>query len=276
VSLADVAYELYGVLPSEFIAARTAAAKADKSLAAEIKALRKPSAAAWAVNLLVRSKPDLVDQVLSLGVQLRQAQAGLQGDQLRALAHQRRQLVAAVVKEVRTLAADAGLKVTEPVARQVEDTLTAAMVDEAAAAAVHTGMLTESLESTGIGSLAVGSVVGVVPGRLRSVPAVEPSDDDRLEEAQTALERASSLLTDAEARLAKAAKKKAKRDAAVLQLQGELEELRRRIAQVEHDLEQAEESADKAADDHARAEGLRDDAKQSASEAAKALAKLKR
>ena len=112
----------------------------------------------------------LLDEVLALGVSLRQAQAGLQGDELRALTKQRRQLIAAVTTEVKSLASSAGVKLTEPVARQVEDTLAAAMVDETAAAAVHSGMLTDALASTGVGSLALGSVVGVIPGKLHAVP----------------------------------------------------------------------------------------------------------
>ena len=276
-TLADVAYELYGQLPSAFISARDAAAKSlrtsDRELSDEVKALRKPSTAAWAVNLLTRSNADLLEQVLALGVSLRQAQAGLQGDELRALTKQRRQLIAAVTTEVRTLAGAAGVKLTDAVARQVEDTLSAAMVDEAAAAAVHSGMLTDALASTGMGSLALGSVVGVIPGRLHAVPELPPDAGEERERAMELLERASALLADAEARLEKAAKKKAKREARTLQLQAELDELRRKAAEIEHELDGLADDLEEAEQAHAAALELRDEAKQAAVDAAKLVAK---
>jgi hypothetical protein len=277
VSLTEIAVELYGLLPAEFVAAREARAKelkgVDRELADQVKALRKPSTAAWAVNLLARSQPDLLDQVLSLGVSLRRAQAGLQGTQMRALAKQRRQLIAAVTAQVRVLAEGAGVRLTDAVARQVEDTLSAAMVDEAAAAAVHSGMLTEALSSTGVGSLALGSVVGVVPGRLYVVPPPPPDQDEERERAMQLLERASALLADAEARLAKAAKKKAKREARSLQLQAELDEVRRRAAELEFEIEAVADALEEAEHAHAAALTLRDEAKQAATDAAKVVAR---
>jgi hypothetical protein len=276
VTLQEVAHELYGLLPSEFIKARDEAAKAaratDRALSDEIKGLRRPSTAAWAVNLLAREKPELLEQVLALGVSLRQAQAGLQGEELRNLTRQRRQLVAAVVGEVRALASSAGVRLTETVARQVEDTLTAAMSDETAAAAVHSGMLTESLASTGLGSLALGNVVGIVPGRLHVVPSAPPDDAEEREKAMKVLEHASALLADAEARLEKATKRKAKREARTLQLQSELDEVRRRAAELEHEIESAADELEEAEESYASAVELRDEAKAAAVDAAKAVA----
>jgi hypothetical protein len=276
-TLTDVAFELYGLAPAEFITARDAAAKlvrsTDRALADEVKALRKPSAAAWAVNLLARSRGSLLDEVLALGVSLRQAQAGLQGEELRTLNRQRRQLVAGVVGEVRTLAAAAGVRLTDAVARQVEETLTAAMVDETAAAAVHSGMLTEALSSTGMGSLAIGSVVGVIPGRLHVVPQAPPDESEERERAMKLLEKASALLADAEARLDKAEKKRAKREARTLQLQAELDEVRRRQAELEHDLDRATDDLDAAQQSHVAAAQLRDEAKAAAVDAAKLVAR---
>ena len=101
--LQEVAAELYGLRPDRFTAARTAAAlqardAGDTSLAAEVKGLRRPTVAAYVVNLLARDRAELVEQVVSLGEALRAAQANLQGDALRELSRQRRQLVAAVAQ----------------------------------------------------------------------------------------------------------------------------------------------------------------------------------
>ena len=62
------------------------------------------------------------------------------------LTRQRRQLTAAVTAQARGLAAEHGQRVTQAVADQVEATLTAAMVDPAAAAAVRTGLLVNALQ----------------------------------------------------------------------------------------------------------------------------------
>src|SRR6478735_4794190 len=50
-----IAVELYSLPPDDFTAARNArAAASDRALAARVKTLRKPTAAAWAVDLLAR------------------------------------------------------------------------------------------------------------------------------------------------------------------------------------------------------------------------------
>ena len=117
--LLALADELYGRPMAEFTPTRDALAKehkADKEYAARIKALKKPSLAAWVVNLLVRRDPDQVAQVLDVGTALREAQASLDGEELRALTRQRRQLTAAVTTNARRLAREEGVKVTEAVA----------------------------------------------------------------------------------------------------------------------------------------------------------------
>src|SRR3954454_3497082 len=69
---------LYDLPLSEFTSERNALAaelraSGDHEAAASVKALRKPSAAAWAVNQLVRAEPDLVEALLGAGGELRQA-----------------------------------------------------------------------------------------------------------------------------------------------------------------------------------------------------------
>src|SRR3954469_11010115 len=130
--LLEIADELYGLSLAEFTPARDARAKSLKGteLAGPVKALRKPSLAAWVVNLLVRRDAAQIEQVLAVGAALREAQSSMSADELRALTRQRRQLTAAVTTQARRLAREEGTRVTEAVAEQVEATLTAAMVDE--------------------------------------------------------------------------------------------------------------------------------------------------
>ena len=95
----EIADELYALPLERFTPerdARAKAAKGDKDLVAALKALRKPSLAAWVVNLLVRREADQVEQVLAIGAALREAQEGMDGAELRALTKQRRQLTSAV------------------------------------------------------------------------------------------------------------------------------------------------------------------------------------
>ena len=126
-----------------------------------MKALKKPSLAAWVVDLLARREADQVEQVLTVGAALREAQATMSGDSLRELTKQRRQLTAAVTQQARSLALDAGVKLTQAVADQVEATLTAAMVDEACASAVRSGLLVAALSATGVDEVDVAAAVAV-------------------------------------------------------------------------------------------------------------------
>src|ERR1700712_153141 len=100
-ALVEVADELYGLTPEEFTAARNARAKAaqadgDRALADAVKALAKPTAAAWLANQLVRQDPDALDPLLELGSALREATAKLDGAEMRALSRQQPKVVAAL------------------------------------------------------------------------------------------------------------------------------------------------------------------------------------
>jgi len=100
-TLENVAAELYGLDPGEFVEARDIRARAareagDRALAGGIGGLRRPAVAAWAINLLVRDAPEEVAALLDLGAALDDAQRRLSGDQLRGLTAQRRRAVNAL------------------------------------------------------------------------------------------------------------------------------------------------------------------------------------
>jgi hypothetical protein len=296
VDLMAAADELYSLRPEEFVSRRTSlAAEAkdggDKSLAAEVKKLAKPTTAAWVVNMLVRHEPDQVEQVLELGAALREAQASMAGDELRQLGRQRRQLTAAVTRDARALAAELGQKVGDPVATQVEDTLHAAMVDEDAAKAVRTGLLVKPLTVAGteaadvVSSVAVPAALGETAVRRAPAPrpgkkteAPEPQkpeltvveDNSRaIADAEAELAEAEGELATAERRLAKAARKVEKREAKGLQLQGELEELRRKVAELEQRIGDNE-------DELSDAEDVRDEREEEVEEARAAVERARK
>ena len=265
--LLAIADELYGLPLADFTPARDARAKALKGtpLAARVKALRKPSTAAWVANLLVRRDADQVDQVLAVGAALREAQASMSADELRALTKQRRQLTAAVTTGARRIAREEGAKVTEAVADQVEATLTAAMVDERCGQALRSGMLVSALATTGLepaeveGAAAVPEALGFVapareaerPGRpdLHVVPDPE-ADAKAVAAAEEALAEAESAYAEAQAAHGDASAAVETLEARGLQLQSEIAELRSRI----DDLEAAAEETD---DELAEAEEAR-------------------
>ncbi|MBJ7452261.1 MAG: hypothetical protein JHC71_09275 [Blastococcus sp.] len=174
--LDEVADELYEVPPEEFVALRTtrqdeAKAEGDKALAKEIGALPKPSAAAWACNLLVREHREEIENLVELGDLLREAQENLAGDQLRALDVQRRQLVTALTRQARGLTAARQHPVSTGVATQVEETLRAAMADPDAGRALLTGRLTSPMSYSGLGTTVSKPDLRLVHPAPKAAPA---------------------------------------------------------------------------------------------------------
>lgn len=243
--LDEVAAELYALPPEQFTAARNArAAAADKGLAAQVKALRRPTAAAWAVSLLAR-EGQLAD-ALELSAALREAQDDLDAAELSRLGRQRRALVAALAAQAAELADARGVPISGAARTEVEKTINAAVMDAAAAAAVMTGRLVRTLEATGLEGVDLTDAVGgSVPG-LADAPA--PSRDDLAERrARKAAERA---LRDAERAAGEADRELSKIDAKLEKarertdhLHERMEDLRAELARFEADAEKAERAA---------------------------------
>lgn len=279
--LTAIADALYAGSPDDFTDARNRAAKdlADKDVAARVKKLKKPSVAAWAVNVLVRRESEQIDSVLGLAGQLRAAAEALDGDELRALTRQRRQLTAALATTARSLARDAGVRLTGAVVDQVEGMLTAAMLDEVAAQVVRTGRVVTAFTSTGVSDLDVASVVAVPESLdVQATPVtgedeeaepvalhVVPDGGAKLAAAEDALEEATEHVTAAERELAEAEAVIEELNARRLQLQGDADELRRRLAAIEEDVDQVDEDLEEA-------EETRDDAQVVLTEARSAQA----
>jgi hypothetical protein len=168
VDVGAVVDELYQQDPGSFTSqrdARVAAARreGDRPAAVAIKAFKRPSPPAWAINLLARAHPDEIDELVDLGARLRQAQASLSGEELRVLTRERRKFVVGLAREARSLASDHGHPLSATAARQVEDTLNAALADPEASVAVASGRLVRSLEHAGLGPVDLdGAVAGTV------------------------------------------------------------------------------------------------------------------
>lgn len=179
--LRAAAAELYRALPGEFLATRTALvqearADGDRDLARAIGALPKPTVAAWAVNLLVRTHHAEVEQLLEVGAQLREAQATLSGQDLRELNKQQHRLLGAVRRQAEAAARQAGQRLSDPIAQRVQATLHAGMADPWAANALRSGALVRDLESTGLGPVDLEGAVAVPDAA--SADRTAPADDD--------------------------------------------------------------------------------------------------
>jgi hypothetical protein len=291
--LLSIADELYGLPLADFTPARDARAKQLKGtpLAPRVKALKKPSTAAWVANLLVRRDTAQVEQVLEVGAALREAQASMSADELRTLTKQRRQLTAAVTTGARRIAREEGLRVTQAVADQVEATLTAAMIDERCGQALRSGLLVAALSTTGLepadveGAVAVPEALGFsAPAReaeprprpdLRVVPDPD-ADRKAIEAAEQALSAAQSELDDAVAAHEQAKSAYDELEARSLQLQAEIDELRNRIAELESTAEEVDDEMSEAEDARSQAESDLADATRARDAAAQALEKLRR
>jgi hypothetical protein len=283
VDLQDVADELYGVLPGDFISTRGARAKEAKvagepDLAKAITALPKPAAGAWVVNMLARHRTEEIEQVLTLGAALRDAQENLDAGQMRELTTQRRKLTAAITRTARALAAELGNPVSATVAEQVESTLHAAMVDQGAADAVRAGQLTKPLEATGFGAVDVTSAMaskrsGTARPATPSRPelSVVPDDTRAREEAQERAREAAADLEEAESSAREARHRVEELSARNLELVEQLEELRRQLASREHDLEELEGELSEAETEQEAEDEALEDARQAAKEARRAL-----
>lgn len=156
-NIAQVADELYGLKPSEFTAARNERARAargsgDRELAEAISRLRRPTVAAWLVNMLTRQAADLVNSVMELGEALREAQQAMAGDRLRELSTRRRELLARLALEARRVAARSGQQVGAQAEREAMGTFEAALVDPRVADAVRSGHLTSPFSYAGLGA----------------------------------------------------------------------------------------------------------------------------
>jgi len=178
-STEDLIRALYEAPPDGFVAGRAAAiAEAkqagDTETARRLAALRKPTVAAWLVNLLALRRPELIDELVELSTALRSAQRGLQGEQLRELSTQRRQVVSALVQAAQRLAVedDPGLRSAKLPMAEVESTLTAALAEPDIAEQVRSGRLVKAATYAGFGE--------VPRPRLRLVTA-EPDEQEAWE-----------------------------------------------------------------------------------------------
>ncbi len=179
---------MYEAPPDRFVAARSAAiadAKkaGDKDTVKLLTALRKPTVAAWLVNLLALRRPELINQLVELATALREAQRSLKGDEMRELSNQRRQIVSALVTEARKLAVaeDPSMTGAKLPLGEVESTLTAALAEPEIAEQVRTGRLIRAATYAGFGEVPRPRL-RLITGDATDVDDDEEEDEDEEDE----------------------------------------------------------------------------------------------
>ncbi len=152
----EAADALYAAPAADFIATRNELAKqlkadGDQLGSTRLKALRKPTVAAWLANLVSREQPDEIDDLLALGDEFREATADLDGERLRELTPKRHKAIDVLVKAAGKLADQHSQKISADVGQKLRETLDAALVDPAAGDAVREARLSSALRHVGFG-----------------------------------------------------------------------------------------------------------------------------
>ena len=174
-----VADDLYALPPGEFTRARDERAKAlrkegKREEADAVKALRKPTVAAWALNQLARRRAKGVERLLAAGEELRAAQeellAGGDRKAFQSAAAKERDEVAGLAGEAAELAAEAGERPTPALREKISETLHAAALDEETGEELRAGRLVR--ERAAIGGFG-GMTAAAPPTRGRGGTALK-------------------------------------------------------------------------------------------------------
>lgn len=248
VDLESTAAELYALAPGEFVAARTDAEKraraaGDRELATRIRALAKPTAAAWIANQLVRQHPEEITGLRELGAGLREATATLEREQLRSLSQQQNRVIAALVAQGRSLAKAAGHAMSEATERGLDATLRAALADEDMAGQLASGQLTTALEHVGF----AGTITAAAPKpAARAAKAAQPRDELKERRRRAQIERAQAAVRDARTAQRQASSALEHAEAGLESAEAAVAEAKAAVQQAESVRNKAKQARDKA------------------------------
>jgi hypothetical protein len=206
IRVADKEVDRLFALPlEEFTAARNELAKARGD--AELRKLKKPTIAAWAVNQLVREREVDVRRLLRAGERLEAAQKeAVQGGEQRPFEEARREERDAV-RRLRTAAAEllraGGHPASDATLERVAGTLHAAAATSAGRETLREGRLSEELEPAGFDVLAG---LAATPPRKKAGAQKRPTADDRrrARKARTEADEAEREAREAAARVTEA------------------------------------------------------------------------
>jgi hypothetical protein len=255
--VAEAAAELYGTDPARFTGRRkeladAARAAGDRDAARRVTSLRKPTRAAWAVNMLARADRDAPDRLAALAAELSEAAGSRDGRRLRELSARR----GALIDELTARAlVSAGIEDPSAALRdEVADTLTSALADPDTADQFAAGTLTRAAQWAGFGTFPVPDVPDApdVPGEPepRPAPAKKPGPKAAPSQAEVgdelAARRRKAAIREAERLVASASEAAAAAVAAEDRLETEVRDLEDRLTRARAELADARRRARRA------------------------------
>jgi succinate dehydrogenase/fumarate reductase flavoprotein subunit len=153
---------LYSLPLEEFTRERDELAKrlrkdGDADAAAAVKALKKPSVAAWAVNQVQRDRPEEVRELIEVTEELHRVYAKLSSagarERLEEAAEIQRRLIQSLVRCAKQLLEAGGHGASDETLTKVADTLRAAALDEEVREQVGRGRVVKERRAAGLGPL---------------------------------------------------------------------------------------------------------------------------
>ncbi len=154
---------LYSLPLAEFTPERDELAKrlrkeGDADAAAAVKALKKPSVAAWAVNQVQRDRPDEVRELIDVTEELhlvykKLSSAGAR-ERLEEAAEMQRKLINSLVRCASQLLEAGGHAASDATLQKVADTLRAAALDDSVREQLARGRVVKEQRAAGLGPLA--------------------------------------------------------------------------------------------------------------------------
>lgn len=265
--LAEHVDAIHGVPPDDFVAERDRRVKqlrADghREEASALKAHRKPTLPAWAVNQLARRDPAAVDELVQAGGALRTAQlratSGKGADGLRPATHRVRDLATDLARSARDILDMAGASTGH--LEEVQQTLFAAAIDPDLQERLCRGVFTRPVEATGFG---VVEGLVAVPDQVADDPDEDVTDRrDTDEDEEAAREREQRRQREEE---------QARREARRRGLERQRGDLQQSLVRQQRRVERARERAD---DLQARADRAAAEAHEQAQESDRMMAEV--
>lgn len=182
---------LFELKPEAFTAERDRLAKelkksGDDEESAAVKALKRPSVTAYALNLVARRHGKLIEDLLDAGERMRTATSRGKMDEAKA---DRQKAIALITGQAAELMGEEDRPVTAQVREKITETLLAAATDDETRESLKSGTLLKEAVSSGFGG---------------AVTSFEPESGD--DASRKLRERAAKLRAEADAKFAEAKK----------------------------------------------------------------------
>lgn len=260
----DAAEQLFDLPAADFVAARDdlvrrLKAGGDREEADRVKAMRRPTLAAWAVNQVVRQHPDhcveLVDAGAVLQRAMRKAMSGVADSGIREATATRRRMVEALTDMAAAILADSGARPDSHL-DDVAATFEAASADPGAAEQVAEACLSAPL------AVPADFGAGMVPLAVSETKATAGDDDEgidpevaeqrraamrTLEAANSRAEKSAAAASDARNEAAAVAERATRARTAATEARRAAEQAEAEAAELDAEAQRAELHAEEAA-----------------------------